>query len=236
LSYAGGIALFIGHVGAAFAAKRFAPKTSLGTLGFATGFLDLIWPIFLLLGIEHVRIAPGVTRVTPFDFYDYPISHSLLVVAGWSILVGLVYFAAKQYSAGAWVVGLCVLSHWFLDWIVHRPDLPLWPGGTARFGLGLWNSLALTLIVEGAVFAGGLWLYLRSTRVKDRAGTWALLSLAAFLIVAWMGALFGGPPPNEQAMAWGSLSLWLIPWWAAWADRHRTSQGGSAASSPSSCP
>lgn len=124
--------MFIGHVGAAFAAKRFAPKTSLGTLVFATGFLDLIWTIFLLFGIEHVRIAPGITRVTPFDFYDYPVSHSLLAVVGRSLAVALVYFAAKRYSTGAWVVGVCVLSHWFLDWIVHRPDLALWPGGNGR--------------------------------------------------------------------------------------------------------
>ena len=137
--------MFIGHIGAAFAAKRFAPKTSLGTLVFATGFLDLIWPIFLLLGLEHVRIAPGITRVTPFDFYDYPISHSLLAVVGWSLAVGLAYFALHRYRAGAWMVGLGVLSHWFLDWIVHRPDLPLWPGGTGHYGLGLWNSVPATL-------------------------------------------------------------------------------------------
>ena len=127
--------MFIGHVGAAFAGKRFAPKTSLGTLAFATGFLDLIWPVFLILGIEHVRIAPGITRVTPFDFYDYPYSHGLLPVVGWSIVVGLSYFAVRRYRTGAWIVGLGVLSHWFLDWVMHRPDLALWPGGSATMGL-----------------------------------------------------------------------------------------------------
>jgi hypothetical protein len=214
--------MFIGHFGAALAAKRFAPRTSLGTLAFATGFLDLIWPIFLILGLEHVRIAPGITRVTPFDFYDYPISHSLMAVAGWSLVVGLGYFAVRRYNAGAWIVALCVLSHWFLDWIVHRPDLALWPGGTGRYGLGLWNSFPATLIVEGAVFVIGLWLYRTQTRATDRVGTWALLSLIGFLLIAWMSALFGGPPPSEKSMAWGGLSLWLIPLWAAWADRHRT--------------
>jgi len=138
--------MFIGHVGAAFAAKRFAPKTSLGTLVFATVFLDLIWPIFLLVGLEHVRIAPGNTRVTPFDFYDYPISHSLLGAVGWSIAVVLGYLAARHYRREAWIVGLSVLSHWILDWVVHRPDLPLWPGGSGRYGLGLWNSLPITLV------------------------------------------------------------------------------------------
>jgi hypothetical protein len=216
--------MFIGHFGAAFAAKRFAPRTSLGTLVFATGFLDLIWPIFLLLGVEHVRIAPGITRVTPFDFYDYPISHSLLAVVGWSLAVGFAYLAIRRYRAGAWMVGLGVLSHWFLDWIVHRPDLPLWPGGTGRYGLGLWNSLPATVAVESLIFAVGVWLYWSDTRTKDRIGTWALFSLLALLVVAWIGAMFGGPPPSVKAMTWGGLSMWLIPLWAAWADRHRASR------------
>jgi len=191
---------------------------------FATGFLDLIWPIFLLLGLEHVRIAPGITRVTPFDFYDYPISHSLLAVVGWSLAVGLAYFALHRYRTRAWMVGLGVLSHWFLDWIVHRPDLPLWPGGTGHYGLGLWNSVPATLAVESAVFAIGFCFYWHETRPKDRIGTWALISLVLFLIFVWMGAMFGGPPPSEKSMAWGALSLWLMPLWAAWADRHRASR------------
>jgi LexA-binding, inner membrane-associated putative hydrolase len=215
--------MFIGHVGAAFAAKRFAPKTSLGTLVFATGFVDLIWPIFLILGVEHVRITPGITRVTPFDFYDYPISHSLLAVVGWSLAIGLIYFAARRYRTGACVVALGVLSHWFLDWIVHRPDLPLWPGGSGRYGLGLWNSLPVTLVVESAVFVIGLWMYLRETRPTDRVGTGALFSLVIFVVLCWMGALFGPLPPNAKALAWSGLALWLLPPWAAWADRHRTS-------------
>ena len=213
--------MFIGHAGAALAAKRFAPKTSLGTLVFATGLLDLLWPIFLLLGVEHVRIAPGLTAMTPFDFYDYPISHSLLTVVGWSFAVGLVYLALRRYQRGAWVVAICVLSHWFLDWIVHRPDLPLWPGELSRHGLGLWNNWPAALSLESTVFAAGLWLYLRQTRARDRVGTWALLSFVALLILAWMSALFGPPPPNEKILAWSGLALWILPAWAAWADRHR---------------
>ncbi len=213
--------MFIGHVGAAFAAKRFAPRTSLGTLVFATGLLDLIWPIFLLLGLEHVRIAPGITTVSPFDFYDYPISHSLLTVLGWSVIVGTGYFVFRRYSRGACVVGVCVLSHWFFDWIVHRPDLPLWPGGAGRYGLGLWNSWAASLSVEITVFAIGLWLYLRETRAIDRVGSVGLLSFVAFLLIAWAASLLGGAPPTVKALAWGGLALWLLPLWTAWVDRHR---------------
>ena len=97
--------MFIGHFGVALAAKKLAPRTSLGTLFFAAQFLDLLWPIFLLLGVEHVRIAPGITRMTPFDFYDYPISHSLVTAAGWSLLVGGIYYAARHRFADASVVG-----------------------------------------------------------------------------------------------------------------------------------
>ena len=132
--------MFIGHFGVAFGAKKLAPKTSLGTLIFATEFLDLIWPIFLLLGLEHVRIVPGITKVSPFDFYDYPISHSLLTVLGWSILANGVYFIFRRDRRTAVVLGLGVLSHWVLDWVTHRPDLPLWPRGPDA-GLGLWKLL-----------------------------------------------------------------------------------------------
>src|SRR6185369_16382715 len=128
--------MFIGHFGLALAAKKLAPRTSLGTLLFATEFADLIWPIFLLLGIEHVRVAPGITRMTPLDFYDYPISHSLLALA-----------VCSAVAAGAWAVALGIVSHWFLDVVMHRADMPLWPGGP-RIGIGLWNSWTAGIAVE----------------------------------------------------------------------------------------
>ena len=130
--------MLIGHNAVAFAAKRIAPRTSLGTLTAAVMFLDLIWPIFLLLGIEHVRIEFGATKFTPLDFYDYPWTHSLVMSIAWGVAFGVVYFARTRYARGAVVVALCVVSHWVLDLIVHRPDLPLWPGGP-KFGFGLWN-------------------------------------------------------------------------------------------------
>ena len=133
--------MFIGHFGGALAAKKAAPRTSLGTLILAAQFIDLLWPIFLLLGLEHVRIAPGITKVSPFDFYDYPISHSLLMVVVWSVVLGGLYYAFRQYPRGAWIIALAVLSHWVLDFIVHWPDLPLWPGGP-RAGLGALELLA----------------------------------------------------------------------------------------------
>jgi len=143
--------MFIGHIAVGLAAKRVAPRTSLGTLAVAVEFSDLLWPIFLLLGWEQVRIAPRITVVTPLDFVSYPISHSLLADIGWaSLFVGL-YLIVKRYPKGAFVIWGCVMSHWILDVISHRPDMPLYPGGRVFIGLGLWNSLPATLLIEGDV-------------------------------------------------------------------------------------
>ena len=155
--------MFIGHFGVGFAAKAVAPQVSLGTLFLAAQFIDLLWPTLLLLGVERVRIEPGITTVTPLNFEHYPVSHSLLAVLGWSLLLGGVYFWRRGALRGAVVVGLAVLSHWLLDLLVHRPDLPLYPGATQFFGLGLWSSLGATLAVELPIFAAGVWLYLRAT-------------------------------------------------------------------------
>ena len=212
--------MFIGHFGVGMAAKKWAPRTSLGTLFFAAQFLDLLWPIFLLLGLEHVRIAPGITRMSPFDFYDYPITHSLLMAAVWSVLVGIAYYALRRNTRSTWVVGLAVLSHWVLDYLVHRPDLLLWPGGP-KVGLGLWNSWVLETALEAAIFAGGVWVYISVTRALDNIGRYALWALVVFLFLGWVASLLAGAPPNERSMAWGALSMWLLVPWAWWVDRHR---------------
>lgn len=212
--------MFIGHFGVGLAAKKLVPRASLATLFFAAQFLDLLWPILLLLGIEHVRIAPGITRMSPMDFYDYPISHSLATVAFWSALAGGVYYALRRNARAAWVVGLAVSSHWFLDLLVHRPDLPLWPGG-AKVGLGLWNSWVAETFLEIAIFAIGLWLYVSISRARDAIGSYAFWALIAFLFVGWVASMLAGAPPSPRSMAWGALSMWLILPWAWWVDNHR---------------
>lgn len=212
--------MFIGHFGVALAAKRVAPRTSLATLVLAGEFLDLLWPIFLLSGMEHVRVAPGITKVTPLDFYDYPFSHSLSMVLCWGAAVALVYYLARHYARGAWVLAVLVTSHWVLDFISHRPDMPLWPGGP-KFGLGLWNSWVATIAAEVLIFGVGICLYLKSTRARDRVGVWALWSLLALLFCGWLAALFAPPPPDVHQLALGSLSLWIVVPWAACADAHR---------------
>ena len=213
--------MFIGHFGVAFAAKKVAPETSLGTLILAAQFLDFLWPFFLLLGIEHVRIAPGITRVSPLDFTDYPISHSLLMAVVWAAVFGAIYYALRRNMRSAWVVGAAVLSHWVLDFIVHRPDLQLYPGDSARFGLGLWNSWMATIAAEVFCFGAGLWIYLVCTRARDNGGRYGFWALAAFLFFGWVSTLFAGAPPNVTALTWGGIAMWLTIPCGWWADRHR---------------
>lgn len=214
--------MFIGHFGIALAAKRVAPRTSLGTLIFAAQFVDLLWPIFLLLGNEHVEIVPGAMKMSPFEFTDYPISHSLLMVLVWSGLVGGAYYAIQRYRRGAWVVAGCVASHWVLDYLVHKPDLLLWPGGSAKFGLGLWNRPGVAIPLELLVFAFGVWTYLSCTRPRDNAGNYGFWSLIVLLLVGWVATLFAGTPPSVTALAWGGMTMWLTVPWAGWADSRRS--------------
>lgn len=214
--------MFVGHFGVGFGAKAAAPKTSLGSLFLAAQFIDLLWPTFLLLGLETVTVVPGITRVTPLDFTSYPWSHSLLAVVVWGFLFAGLYYLLKRYPKGAWICGAAVVSHWLLDLVTHRPDLPLAPGATGRVGLGLWQSLPATLVVEIGIFSIGVWLYLRTTRATDRAGVVALWSLVAFLLVMYLGNIFGPPPPDDvRALAWVGQAQWLIILWAYWIDRHR---------------
>lgn len=213
--------MFLGHFGIGFGARAAAPRASLGTLFLAAQFIDLLWPTLLLLGVERVRIEPGATAVTPLAFEHYPVSHSLLAVAAWALLLALAYGFLRQDRRGALLVGLAVLSHWLLDAVVHQPDLPLYPGSAVLAGLTLWDSLPATLAVEVPLFLIGVWLYLRATRPRDRIGTWGLGGLVGLLAVIYVGNLFGPPPPDVTAIAWVGQLQWLLVLWAYWVDAHR---------------
>ena len=211
--------MFLGHYGLALAAKRAAPSTSLGALTFAAQFLDELWPILLLIGLEQVKIVPGLMAASPLDFTYYPISHSLLMAVTWGILIGGLYFSLRRYPQGGWVMGALVVSHWFLDVPMHRPDLPL-GGGGAKVGWGLWNSVPATYVIEFGIFAIGIAIYLRATRAMDRVGSWGLWAYIAVLAVLYI-ASNASPPPNERVLAWSALGIWLFVPWAYWVDGHR---------------
>ena len=215
--------MFIGHFALALAAKPASPRTSLGTLIAAAQLADLIWPILLLLGVESVRVDPGNTAFTPLDFVSYPYTHSLLMALVWAAGFALASLGRTRLARGAWVVGLLVLSHWALDFVTHGPDLPLAPGA-AKVGLGLWNSVAATVVVEGVLFAAGVLVYARTTRARDRTGRVAFWALIAFLVVIYISNIMGPPPPNAAAVAWVTLLMWLFVPWAVWIDRHRESR------------
>lgn len=215
--------MFIGHFAVALAAKKAAPKASLATLIAASQLVDLLWPVFLLLGWEHVRIEPGNTAVTPLDFYNYPFTHSLVGAVGWSVLFGGGYYFWKRQSREALIIGLVVFSHWLLDLLTHRPDLPLMNNESMKFGLGLWNSVAGTIIVEFGLFVAGAYLYYSSTKAKNTAGKFAIASLLTFLVVMHLGNLFGPPPPSVEMIAVAGNAMWLFVVWGWWIERNRSS-------------
>ncbi len=212
--------MFIGHAAVALASKPLAPRTSLALLLAAAFWVDIVWPVFLLLGIERVSIDPGNTAFTPLDFVHYPWTHSLAAAFAWSVLFALVFIRIGKREAV--ILGLLVFSHWVLDVLTHRADMPLYPGSGTLLGLGLWNSVPATMIVECAMFAAGVWIYVRSTPSRDRIGTWAFWGLIGFLVLAYLGNVFGPPPPNVQAIAIaGIVGTALFTAWSWWADRHR---------------
>ena len=214
--------MFIGHFGVGFAAKKVINKPSLGTLFFASQFIDLLWPLFLIFGIEKVSIDPGNTLVTPLNFIYYPFSHSLIGVLVWALLFGAVYyFIKKDIRTSIWL-GVLVLSHWILDFITHRPDLPLFIGSNSPLaGLGLWNSIVGTIIIESVIFVAGVYFFITVTKAKNKIGIYSFWSLIIFFIIIYIANLFGPPPESVAAIKYVSLTQWLLIGWAYWIDRNR---------------
>jgi len=224
--------MFIGHFGIGLGAKKAAPYLSLGTLFLAAQFLDLLWPTFILLGWEHVEIEPGITDMAPLNFTDYPISHSLLMAIVWGALLGGIYYLVKRQWTGAWILGLCVVSHWILDLLVHIPDLPLYPGSSIDAGFGLWNHKVIAIILEGSIFVIGLALYVRATQAKNKVGSYGFWALILFLVFIHVSNLLGPPPPGVKAIAWAGELQWLFVIWAYWVDKNRVAKEKEASPSP----
>ena len=213
--------MFVGHTAVALAAKCKERRVSLMWFVAAAFGLDLLWPVFLLIGAERVRIVPGATAFTPLLFESYPWSHSLLMACAWGLCAaGLARWRGLPTGAAV-LSGLLVVSHWVLDLIMHAPDLPLWPGPSPLLGLGLWNVVAGTLLVEGALFLAAIALYTRTTSPVDRVGSIGLWTFLFFLTVIWVSGPWSPPPPSERVLAWVALSVWLLVGWAGLVDRHR---------------
>ena len=214
--------MFVGHLAVALGAKRVSPRTPLAALIGAAFGLDLMWPILLLAGIEHVRVDPGHTAFTPLAFDHYPWSHSLSMAVVWAVAVGRLSVVLLKRSAAGLVIGLAVVSHWLLDYVTHIADLPLWPGGP-EVGLGLWNSIPGTFVVEGIFFSAAVFAYVRTTRPRQKAGAWSLWALIMLTVMVWVSGPWSPPPPNERAIAWVGLAMWLFPLWGTWIERTRQS-------------
>ncbi|HEX2219263.1 MAG TPA: hypothetical protein VHG35_10695 [Gemmatimonadales bacterium] len=220
--------MFLGHFGVAFALKRAQPKLSLGTLFLAVQLPDLLWGAFLLLGWERVRIDPGYTAVTPLEFVEYPISHSLVGMTAWALVGAAIYYSwptrdtSRHWQAAA-LVGLAILSHFLLDLIVHVPDLPVSGADSPRLGLGLWNQPVVTLLLELATLAAGVAVYVAYRSIRHPVRPGRLASLVLVLVAVYLLSFFGPPPPSVTAIAVTDLvGLLVLVAFAAWADRRAT--------------
>jgi hypothetical protein len=211
--------MFVGHLAVALGAKRAAPNVNLGWLMAGVSALDLIWPFFLLAGIERATISPGTTAFTPLVFDAYPWSHSLVLSFLWGLVLFAIMRTARVAVSPSLVVGL-VVSHWVLDFVTHVPDLPIWPG-SPRYGLGLWNSIPGTMIVEGAIWISGIVIYLRTLAGNGQRPGWPFWSFVVFCSLMWVTSPFSPPPPSEEFLAWFGLVGWIVIPWAAWGDRAR---------------
>jgi len=216
--------MFVGHFAVAMVAKARAPRLSLGALFVSGQALDLIWPVLVLAGVEQVKVDHTATAFTPLDFVSYPWSHSLLMTLVWSLVAFGIAKVARRSTLESATVSLLVASHWFLDFLTHRPDLPLWPNGP-KVGMGLWNNEQGTLIIELLLFAAGIAVYLRVRPSVTRKRPWVFWSLVIFLTVMYLVNAFGPPPPSDApgAMIAGpALAMWLLVAWGVAADRART--------------
>ena len=212
--------MFLGHFAVGIALKKTEPRVPLGIWLASAQFLDILWPVFLLIGIEHVAVVPGITVVTPLDLKNLDWSHSLAMAALWGLLFAAVLYWRVKSSRAFIFAFIGVISHWFLDYATHRADMPLAPH-SARYGLELWNSLAGTLIVELGMFVLALFIYLRGAHPTAKRAWLHLSIFIVFLLVMYFMAIFGPPPPNNQKLI-GITTLALVPLvipWANWVDR-----------------
>lgn len=214
--------MFVGHYAPALAAAAHPRAPGLGTLFVAAQLVDFAFFGFVLIGVEHMRIVPGLTAMNPMDLYHMPYTHSLLGSAAWGIGFGLLVLALTKSRGAALIAGLVVLSHWLFDLLVHRPDLTL-AGAPPKLGFGLWNLPAVAMTLELALIAGALIYYALRTRPVDRTGK-VSLALLVLMLFAVQAIDWFGPPPAEAtaALPLTALLAYSLAALAAWsAHGHR---------------
>ncbi len=215
--------MFVGHYGPSFAAKALKQSIPLWILFIAVQWVDVMWSVLVLLGIEKIRIVPGITATNPLDLYYMPYTHSLLAAILWSLGAAVAYRAIPKL--GSWVtagiVRAAVFSHWVLDLLVHRPDLPLYDD-TLKVGLGLWNYPVFAFALEAALLFGGMYLYVRNTRSVARGGRYGMWIFGIAMLGIQSIVFFGPPPVSDKAAAVMALvSYAVFAGVAYWLERKR---------------
>ena len=216
--------MFVGHYGVSFAAKPVGARVPLWVWFIAVQWLDVIWSVLVLMGIEKLRIVPGFTQANPLDLYYMPFTHGL----PGSIVLSLVFggivaaFTTANRRTTFLLVAAASFSHWVLDLVVHTPDLPLYDN-TAKVGFGLWRQVTLSFPLELIVLGLGTWLYARATVFASAKGQYVFWGFVVLLAALQVYANFGPPPESPEAMAVMALALYLVlALLAAWVERIAT--------------
>ena len=198
--------MFVGHYGVSFATKKVDASIPLWVLFLAVQWLDVVWAPLVLLGIEKVRIVPGFTATNPLDLYYMPYTHSLVAALVWSAAAaGAYHLLRRTTTRTSFLVGLAVFSHWILDFVVHRPDLPLYDN-TAKVGLGLWDHRALAFGLEAALLLGGMAAFLRARPTRRSA----IIMFGGVMLGVHAYVFFGPPPTSPAAAASTALAAYGI--------------------------
>jgi hypothetical protein len=217
--------MLVGHFAIGLIGKRAAPHASLGTLTLASMLPDLLGFVFIIAGLEHWRMVPGGRGIDSVELYDIGLSHSLLMDLLWGVLFAGGYFWRKSYCNGALMLFAAVISHWVLDFISHRPDMPLAPGLAQVYGLGLWTSLPWTLAVEGGLWLASLIVYVQMTRAKTRTSIIVFWFVVVLLTASWVSNFTASAPPSAQSPVSGSIValvfFFLMIAWAFWMNHVR---------------
>jgi hypothetical protein len=218
--------MFVGHYAPAAALMPLSSTVPLWHYFVAVQFLDYLWAVFILTGVEHARIVPGFLEASDLDLCHMPYSHSFAAAVVWSLFGAFTYRRFVNPAAGglgAGLLGAAIFSHWLADLIVHAKDLALYPGSAVKFGFGLWSSLALSKGVELGLFLAGFIFYLGGTTAKGAIGQIAPVIVVAALIGVEFYSATSAPPADIRTFALLALASYtVIAALAGWLDTVRT--------------